>query len=435
MAVRVRKLARELQHTPGEVLGILHAIGIERYRSPEDMLPTAMADKVRVASRRGVKPVKIAPLAVPAQARQVEAPPQEVDVMAQLVPGVQRHGREPHRPRPAPSKGTAPALSPAPPPPPPAVSSHAPPPPAPVAPTVTQRDRELQRREQDLSARERRLGRDREDFARALARQDLERAALQAELARMRAELEEARAAERVAVDAAAAALATAERMQAGAREEIERVRRSAVEEIAAARVRLEEEGGAPLDALLQERGLSGLEEHGRAVSALFTTRAGKARLGQLRVLDAAGWRATLREALVLTSSDPAEQVPTGWAGVQVSLDRAELPSATELEKRVERVGEIWLLFGYRRVAVMGGGGLWQRLLRAGIDARVEIRFVSPDVGPSELLGWADVLVVWGASLRGEKAQRLSEEQFPVLFVAGETLTDLVLAVEAYAQA
>src|SRR5262245_61965780 len=89
MAVRVKKLARELNQSPRHVLGVLHAIGFDRYRSPEDMLPDGTVDKVRRATRDGVEPVPVPGLA---SAPTKTAPRASTgdDVMAKLVPGVVR---------------------------------------------------------------------------------------------------------------------------------------------------------------------------------------------------------------------------------------------------------------------------------------------------------------------------------------------------------
>ncbi|MCB9671977.1 MAG: hypothetical protein H6736_13070 [Alphaproteobacteria bacterium] len=72
MAIRVRKLAKRLGRTPVEVLGVLHAIGIDRYRSPEDMLSDVIEQKLVHALKTGVKPVRFEPEAVRREATQRE---------------------------------------------------------------------------------------------------------------------------------------------------------------------------------------------------------------------------------------------------------------------------------------------------------------------------------------------------------------------------
>ena len=47
MAIRVRKLAKELGRSAGEVLGLLHHLGFRRYTKPDDMVNDAIASKAR----------------------------------------------------------------------------------------------------------------------------------------------------------------------------------------------------------------------------------------------------------------------------------------------------------------------------------------------------------------------------------------------------
>ena len=53
MAVRLRKLAKELRRDPAELLGILHALGFARFRSPHDMLSDPIVGQLRGALRDG----------------------------------------------------------------------------------------------------------------------------------------------------------------------------------------------------------------------------------------------------------------------------------------------------------------------------------------------------------------------------------------------
>jgi hypothetical protein len=87
MGVRVRKLAKQLSSTPGEVLGLLHALGFARYRTPEDMVSDAVVRQVRDAQQSGVRAI---PVAVPIRAPMQEPSAAPADLMSQLVPGVKR---------------------------------------------------------------------------------------------------------------------------------------------------------------------------------------------------------------------------------------------------------------------------------------------------------------------------------------------------------
>jgi hypothetical protein len=113
VAIRVRKLARELGRSSGEVLGLLHHLGFRRYTKPDDMVNDQIAGKARKAVRQGVR----AP-AIEVEERR-SAPPPAVKpagggLMAQLVPGVvptgaaSRPAAAPPRPVPAAEPAAAP---------------------------------------------------------------------------------------------------------------------------------------------------------------------------------------------------------------------------------------------------------------------------------------------------------------------------------------
>ena len=165
MAIRVRKLAKELDRSAGEVLGLLHHLGFSRYTKPDDMVNDAVAGKARKAARQGVRaPVVNVEERAPS-ARRGTAQPAAGDVMAQLVPGVQRQG------------GARPATPASPPPPTPTAVPPPPPAPSPLPVPPAQRD------EPPTPAQ-----------AEALALAEAKVASLQAELAQRDEEMEALRA-------------------------------------------------------------------------------------------------------------------------------------------------------------------------------------------------------------------------------------------------
>ncbi len=98
MAVRVRKLARQLGRSPADVLRLLHALGYTRYRSAEDMVSDAVARRAAAAVRQGVSARPVQPRAARVREPARSAPPAGEDLMARLVPGVVPYaGRERHR--------------------------------------------------------------------------------------------------------------------------------------------------------------------------------------------------------------------------------------------------------------------------------------------------------------------------------------------------
>ena len=89
MAVRVRKLAREIRRSPAEVLGLLHALGFSKYKSAEDMVADLIANKARKAVQQGMKAEAVIPVndRTPiAKAKAVSSP--RMDTMGALVAGV-----------------------------------------------------------------------------------------------------------------------------------------------------------------------------------------------------------------------------------------------------------------------------------------------------------------------------------------------------------
>lgn len=297
MAIRVRKLAKRLGRSPAEVLGVLHAIGIERYRSPEDMLSGPVEQKVVRALKDGVKPVSVGVRAV-AKARPVEAPPE-----GGLFPGVKRVVDDRFEAAPM------------------AVKKPAPRPQAPVPPVVVV--------EQPIAAPAA------SPLVDALT---LERQALEAAQSLLSAE-REALKAEREALEAS-------------------RSRRS---------------DAVSLEAVLDERGLRGNDEHERAIRALAETR----RLGEvlpyLTVSDPVGLQAYLRAHLHLV--DGAAPSTLSGALVSVASDRAEIPGAAEWRRLTNKLSENLMLHGARRVLVVGGPIRMHRLLADALDPRIEIRF------------------------------------------------------------
>ena len=111
MAIRVRKLAKEVRRSPGEVLGLLHHLGYVNYKRPDDMVADTPADKLRKAVKRGVvaPPLSVAERARPSAL--LSSMPAGEDLMAQLVPGVIRKGQgsAPVVPASRPSAPAAPA--------------------------------------------------------------------------------------------------------------------------------------------------------------------------------------------------------------------------------------------------------------------------------------------------------------------------------------
>ena len=84
-----------------------------------------------------------------------------------------------------------------------------------------------------------------------------------------------------------------------------------------------------------------------------------------------------------------------GVAAVVVSDDRAELPSPKRLQRTLSQIGERCLLNGHRRVVLVGFPPRWHRVLRQGLDARVELAFrptatATPDERVDAFVHWSE---------------------------------------------
>lgn len=398
MAIRVRKLAKELDRSPGDVLGLLIAIGFPRYRSAEDMLPDDLVDRVKRASRDGVRPVPVqiveperpallgnrearptaAPTPRPADTGRFarsdggNRPADGKDLMSRLVPGV-----EPIERKPAPKAVRAPTL-----------------------PPVPATDAERAALVADRLVIEQ------------------ERAALAAErevLAERRVQLDRALEEARVTADAHRAAL-----------------------EAAMAEPRPDPAKCPSLADLLTARGLRGRDEHERAVASLAGHRLAGDLLAALTVTDVPAVERILRERLVLVATETAP-APTGTAAVVVGPQRAEIQDAPDLQRALARLGERLLLHGLRRVAVVGGRPSFQKSLRDGLDPRVEIRF-APPVARARAEAESDVqrtdlVVLWGVPVEASARDVYASSRAVVVEVAQPDLASLLSALDAALEA
>lgn len=435
MAVRIRKLARELGRTPAEVLGILHALGFARYRSSEDMLSGSVEARVRRGVARGVQPVPLDVEPVPRRAasgdRTLEELASQDDLMARLVPGVKptrsggrppgppsgagrvrRRGDRPVEPKASPvppPASAAPEVSPAPPP------SATPAEPADAA----AHGAALRALETERSALE------------SL------RSSIQAEetlLAARRAELEEdtrrlqARErsveAERAALDQLRHALERERAALAATREALSD---------SAARAR--RHGERTLQELLEERGLRGADEFERVLAGLAVGRHLRELVWALRVDPAEPVRRLLANRVVLAEGAPPEAGDPwaqGLVRVEVGSDRAELAPPARVDALVERVGEALLLNGFRRWLVVGGRTSWQRAIREHVDPRIEVRCAPRGERSARQaqddLQWADVVALWDVPLEAGVSDLYANGRARVVTVGASGPADFLQA-------
>ncbi len=400
MAVRVRKLARELNRSADEVLGLLHAIGFDRYRSADDMLPDAMVEAVRRAVRERVQPVAIAAAASRAENRAAEPVIVGGDLMSRLVPGVVRVGRtEPDRRVPAPARSPEPAKPTAQ----PTVKPHEDVRVASAMRSAVDAERSAVDAERDMVRRE----------VRQVAERDL---AMQSERDRLAAEWATL-AEERVSV--------------ARAREAVAREREDLARDRSVARPT--SSTGTTLADLLTNRGLRGLDECERAVGALASARLLGDLLVRLKVDDADLVERFLRDRLVLVAGDAP--VGIGAAAVTVAPERAEVADGAAAMKAIARIGDSLMMAGLRRVLFVGGRPAWHKLLRAHLDARLEVKLL-----PGSPRGRAeaeqdvlrtDVVALWGVAADAAAREVYGQSRAVVVFVEQDNVTALANGIAA----
>ncbi|HMV68295.1 MAG TPA: hypothetical protein PKA64_15720, partial [Myxococcota bacterium] len=144
-------------------------------------------------------------------------------------------------------------------------------------------------------------------------------------------------------------------------------------------------------------------DEFERAVAALAQSRLLRDALWTLRVDAPEVLRRLLAERVVLVDAAPPEALARAAATVIVSPDRAEVPAAATLSRALAVWGEGLLLHGLRRVTLVGGRSLWHRLLKEGVDPRVDVRFVPARTREaaqaSADVERADLVVLWGVQV------------------------------------
>ncbi len=381
VGVRVRKLAKELRRTPAEVLGALHALGFERYKTSQDMVSDSIVAKVRRELRTGREVVPVAPRDGKPRVAASSASRSD-DLMSQLVPGVVKAARPSQRQQGAVVESRARRDAGA-----QAVTASSPAP-EPESGAGNDAMRAISRARERLEQTRSHLRDDREALEAARVRLAAEESEFRERMVLEQAALDaerEALEAERGALEARWTELSEQERWLEARKGRIDALKVTTDEREAASRAeakdveRARQALGPTLGAMLEARGLRGRDESERALAALARVHLLRDLLPFLRVSNADALGALLRRHLVLVGGG-ASDAPEGSATVVVAPERAEIPAGTELDALMRRVGERLLLNGLRRVVFVNVPPRWQKQIADRLDARVESRFRSSGV-------------------------------------------------------
>ncbi len=193
-----------------------------------------------------------------------------------------------------------------------------------------------------------------------------------------------------------------------------ERDELQAVSEAAANGTNLE---GAGVLALLQQRGLRGVDEAGFALRALLSAHLLDSSLPLMRTLDGGRLERVLTERLCLCCGRDECGQPEGVETVTVTVQRCELCGGRDLPRIHRLLSDACLLSGITRVTWIGGRRWHHAWIEAGADRRVQLRLrsavqaVAPDVLAGDL-DWAQLVVLWDdGALHPELAAGVRQHQ------------------------
>jgi hypothetical protein len=226
-------------------------------------------------------------------------------------------------------------------------------------------------------------------------------AALEDDAASLRRALAEAQreAAESAAALAAAVSALNTSRLELARAQDRDRERQRRLDALAQAPKAETSSGKAvPTDlrTLLQARGLQGEAEMNAAMGAL----AAAGRLGPFYTRLASEEAHALGEFLVerLVLVGPGEAADGGRAAVEVPVERSDDARNGAIATALSAFSEACLLAGKRRVLVVGGSPAYHKQLKAGVDRRIQLTLVDGSKKNFRTLPHADLTVVWGAT-------------------------------------
>jgi hypothetical protein len=353
--MRIRKLAKDLETDETALFALLTRLGHGRYTDAEQQLPATIEAQVR-RHARDLPKLGPAPTLPPQRTRPAAEAVVEPDrafferAMAQVRPlatvSAPAAAAAPKAQRP-PAKAS-PVATPA------RVEAR---PEKPVAPPVDPRIAQAEGRAAEAEAR-----------------------ALAAEAGRSAAEQRLAEA------EARAASLEAA-------LTEVDQHRRQLQRESA---VQARPETGS-LRGCFERRGLRGEDEISGAIRALVDAhRVGE--LIRLELADPGGAEDMLWERLLLLGED--EPAPPGVVAVRVPADRSEGQYASVNRAAMSRFSTACLVHNRKRIVIVGGSPAYHRILREGLDPRLDVRLIPGNRrGRLPEIPTADLVILWASTI------------------------------------
>ena len=349
MAIRVKKLAKELNQSPTEVLGVLHAIGFTRFRSVNDMLSDQIVTRLKKAIRNSVAPMPLKSIPQ-ATAEKQEHRPKSSQVYTESDLDLDLHAFV---------GDVQPNVSPSPPPRPRTT-------PEPVDNALfemTDRVRVLEEENTRLELM----------FKRAIV------------------ELDE---------------------MKARQRQE---------QELSISYV--------PMSLLLKQRGLESDREMSAAIQAIAKLKPTEQWLSRLHVADADSFSEWIGEKLRLVSSESPLMAAEGFAPVVVAIDRAEQMGDAAIQQAVQELSELFLLFGLRRVLLVGDVETYAKPLRQHMDSRIQLQIETErtrNAAEAERdVRRQDAIVLWNVDTSDGAREIYDSSKAEVLHFDGDNLLRL----------
>lgn len=208
---------------------------------------------------------------------------------------------------------------------------------------------------------------------------------------------------------------------------------------LARARAELErlqsESSKARVDSLAEvfrSRGLVGEDESVAALRALLDARRFMALQELLEVSDPSAALYLLRSQLALHCGREDCPTPQGLTLLRVSPERCEVCGGSDIRRGLRRFSEALMLEALLRVVIVGGSPSYHRMLRDGVDKRVDIRLVAGDARRTRSqaqadLSWAQLVIIWGGTILDHKVSELYQDsQARTLRIANRGLSGLL---------